>query len=83
MTDEKIDKVIALLQEMRDAQAVALERQARQVEISEKTMARADEQYERAARLTSKAEALQDRGFTAIKWVLVLGVVAIALVLYF
>lgn len=83
MTDEKIDTVIALLQELRDAQAVALERQARQVEISEKMMARADEQYERAARLTTKAELLQDRGLTAIKWVLVLGVVAIALVLYF
>lgn len=82
MTEEKIDKALALLQEMRDAQALALTQQARQLEISEKMMARADEQYERAARLTTKAEALQDRGLKAIKWLVVVAVVAIALVIF-
>jgi len=83
MTEEKIEKVIALLQEMRDAQALALERQARQIEISETMMARADEQYENASRLTAKAEALQDRGLKAIKWVAILGAIAVALVVFF
>lgn len=80
MTEEKVDKTIALLQEIRDLQSVALERQARLLEISEKMFVRADEQYERASQLTSKAEALQDRGLKAIKWVFILGVVAIVLV---
>ena len=80
MTEEKVDKTIALLQEIRDLQSVALERQARLLEISEKMFVRADEQYERASQLTSKAEALQDRGLKAIKCVFILGVVAIALV---
>ena len=61
MTEEKVDKTIALLQEIRDLQSVALERQARLLEISEKMFVRADEQYERASQLTSKAEALHAR----------------------
>lgn len=82
MTEEKMDKTIALLQEIRDLQSVALERQARLLEISEKMFARADEQYDRASQLTSKAEVLQDRGLKAIKWVFILGIVAIALVVF-
>lgn len=79
LTEEKVEKIVALLQEMRDAQVLALERQARQIEISEKMMALAVEQYEKASHITNRAEIIQDKGLKAIKWIAVLGCLLLAL----
>ncbi len=82
MSEEKTDRIIALLQEMQTTQQHMQALQKRQLDIAEQLHARAEEQYERAARLTSKAEALQDRGLKAVIWLVALATIAIALLAF-
>lgn len=79
MSQEKIDQALQILQKINDAQNTALERQARQLEISEILLARTEQQYENANKITSRAEALQDKGAKAIRFLMVFAVLAISL----
>ncbi len=80
MSQEKADQVLELLQKIHQAQLTALDRQARQLEISETLLARTEEQYNRASQITHKAEAIQEKAGKAIKALMILGAVAIVLV---
>lgn len=80
MSQEKADQVLELLQKIHEAQLTALDRQARQLEISEILLARTEEQYNRASQITNKAEAIQEKAGKAIKALMILGAVAIVFV---
>jgi hypothetical protein len=79
MSQEKLEQALDILQAMHAAQLQALERQARQLEISEVLLAQAEKQYQNAEKITSRAEALQNNAGKAIKFLVAFGVVAISL----
>jgi hypothetical protein len=79
MSEEKLDTVISLLQEIRDGQKLQLQRQQQALEMQTKTTALAETQYEKADRLTTRAQAIQDR---AARLVTVLAVIAGTLILW-
>lgn len=81
MSQEKADQVLELLQKIHQAQLTALDRQARQLEISEILLARTEEQYQRANQITHNAENLQQKAGKAINGLVILGVIAIVLVM--
>lgn len=80
MSQEKADQVLELLQKIHQAQLTALDRQARQLEISEILLARTEEQYNRASQITNKAEAIQEKAGKAIKALMILAAVAIVII---
>lgn len=79
MSEEKLDTLITLLREIRDGQKLQLERQQQALEMQTRTTALAETQYEKADRLTTRAQAIQDK---AGKLIAVLGVFVVLLVLW-
>jgi uncharacterized membrane protein (DUF106 family) len=65
--DDDAERMVALLQELREGQKLQLERQLEALEIQRKQFAAMQEQMARAERIQSKAEQLQDRGASLVK----------------
>jgi len=83
MTEDNQKAIIALLQEIRDNQKIALERQARLLELSEENFARASGQLTKARQLTDTAERIQLRAIRILKWLPALVVLLVVLIVIF
>ena len=74
---ETADKVVQILEEIRDNQNIQLERQAESMKIQSEQFSMARVQMEKAEKLQGRAEALQEKAGGVLKIILPIVVVLI------